>query len=288
MNAVMNRAGTLASRVPFDEYLKLPGVSISALKEMKRSPQHYRYRVANPLQSAPLTLGRAAHCAVLEPERYESQFAVWDRRTSSGNLKPRNSAEWEAFKAAHEGQEILTEDQHLDALAIGKAVRLDDNAMRYLDSGEPEVTMQWQMQGRDCRGRIDWVTRPVAAAVLVGLKTSTDCRPFKFGAQAAKLGYHLQWAWYRNGWQVIKGEKPRMVEIVVESKPPYAVAVYSVPDEVLLQGEEESLELLAKLQACELEGKWPGPVPIEEDISLPTWAYANQDDVSGIGLEGFE
>ena len=122
MNAIMTRSGTLASRVPFEDYLKIDAVSISVLKELKRSPLHYRYRLANPLQSAPLTLGRAAHCAVLEPERYETQFAVWDRRTPAGNLKPRNSAEWEAFKAAHEGQEILTEDQHLlDAQAIGRA-----------------------------------------------------------------------------------------------------------------------------------------------------------------------
>lgn len=287
MNAVMSRNGTLASRVPFKDYLEIAGVSISALKELKRSPQHYKYRLTNPLQSAPLTLGHAAHCAVLEPERYETQFAVWDRRTPAGNLKPRNSAEWEAFKAAHVGQEILTEDEHLYAQAIGRAVRADPNAARYLQSGEPEVTMQWEMQGRACRGRIDWLTR-LALPVLVGLKTTTDCREFRFGAQAATLGYHMQWAWYNNGFMTIKGERPRLVEIVCESKPPYAVAVYNVPDDVLIQGEEDALELLGKLQECELNSKWPGPVPVETDVTLPTWAYKQQDDLAGVGLDGFE
>ena len=285
MNAVMRNTGTLASRVPFEDYFKIDAVSISVLKELKRSPQHYRWRLANPLDSAPLTLGRAAHCAVLEPERYETQFAVWDRRTAGGNLKPRNSAEWEAFKAAHEGQEILTEDEHLHALAIGKAVRADRNAARYFETGEPEVTMRWDMHGRACRGRVDWLTR-LQAPILVGLKTSTDCRPFKFGAQAATLGYHMQWAWYLNGFKTIKGETPRLVEIVVESKPPYAVAVYNVPDDVLLQGEEEALELLAKLSECELTDKWPGPVPIEEDVQLPAWAFPSMDDnLTAIGVE---
>jgi hypothetical protein len=284
MNAVMTRNGTLASRVPFEDYLAIAATSISALKELKRSPQHYRWRLANPLTSAPLTLGRAAHCAVLEPERYASQFAVWDRRTPAGNLKPRNSAEWEGFKAAHEGQEILTEDEHLHAMAIGRAVRADSSAARYLEEGEPEVTMQWEMQGRKCRGRIDWLTRPASSPVLVGLKTTTDCRPFHFGKQAATLGYHMQWAWYNNGYQVIKDERPALVEIVVESKPPYAVAVYTIPDDVLLQGEEEALELLGKLSECELRNSWPGPVPVPEDISLPSWAYKSED-ITGLELE---
>ena len=146
--------------------------------------------------------------------------------------------------------------------------------------------MQWHMQGRACRGRLDWLTLMSEGAVLVGLKTSVDCRPFHFGKQAAPLGYHMQWAWYQNGYSIIKPapKRPRMVEIVVESKPPYAVAVYNVPDDVLLQGEEEALELLATLQECEVAQSWPGPVPVEEDVSLPTWAYAKQDELSELGL----
>src|SRR5690606_4436228 len=67
----------ITPRMPWDDYLALPGVSITRLKELGRSPQHYRYRRDNPKESAPLTLGRAAHCAVLEPERYERDHAVW-------------------------------------------------------------------------------------------------------------------------------------------------------------------------------------------------------------------
>ena len=79
--------GSIRPGVPWDEYLALPGLSITRLKELGRSPQHYRHRLLHPKESAPLTFGRAAHCAVLEPDRYERDHAVWARRTASGRTR---------------------------------------------------------------------------------------------------------------------------------------------------------------------------------------------------------
>src|SRR5882762_1913718 len=76
----------IRSRVPAAEYHALPGISITRLKELKRSALHYQYRLDHPAVTVPLTLGTASHCAVLEPERFERQFAVWDRRTDSGRM----------------------------------------------------------------------------------------------------------------------------------------------------------------------------------------------------------
>lgn len=131
MSAVREHVrGEIQSRVPAEEYHALPGVSITRLKELKRSGLHYQYRLANPLQSVPLTLGTAAHCAVLEPERFSRQFAVWGRRSESGNLCPRRGQYWDAFVEHNPGKTILTEDEGLDALAISQAVRKDACAMK--------------------------------------------------------------------------------------------------------------------------------------------------------------
>jgi len=275
----------IRSRVPWDEYKALPGVSITRLKEIDRSPQHYAYRLDHPKETPPLVLGTAAHTAVLEPERYQRQFAVWARRTESGNLGPRKGQYWDAFVAANPGKSFITEDEHNLAVAMACAVRTHAPAMRYLESGDPEVTMQWKLDDCPCRARVDWLTNVESVPHIVGLKTARDCRHFIFGSAAAKLKYHLQWGFYFDGYKTIMGREPRMIEIVVESEPPHAVAVYWIPPDIIDQGRDEYQKLMLRLAECESTGEFPGPQEDEEPLTLPSWVYERNDDIGELGLE---
>jgi len=278
-------AHPIESRVPNDDYRALPRLNISALKEMRRSPQHYQYALTNPKSTSPMILGTAAHCATLEPERFTRDYAVWSKRTDSGRMSPRTGKAWDEFCAAQGTKAILTEDECSDALAIAAAVRADPVAMKYLATGEPEVTMQWEWRGRACKGRVDWLTKIDGETVLVGLKSARNCLPFAFGSAAAKLGYALQWFWYWQGYQEITGRLPRMIEIVVESAPPHAVIVYAIPEDVIEYGREQCEELLTILERCEAEGVWPGPAECEQILTLPSWCYDTEDDISELQLE---
>lgn len=276
----------IQSRIPWGEYSTMSGVSITRLKELRRSPQHYLYRLTHPKESKALMLGTAAHTAVLEPERFAQQFAVWGERTDGGNLRPRRGKDWDAFAAGHADKTIITADEHALATSIAKAVHSTPAAMRYLESGDPEVTMQWEQGGMICRGRVDWLTTVDNEPHVVGLKTARDCRHFKFGAAAAALGYHLQWGFYFDGYRLLKKREPRMIEIVVESEPPHAVAVYFIPSDIIDQGRDEYQALMLRLAECESTGHFPGPQEIEEPLTLPSWVYGEEhDDLSELGLE---
>jgi hypothetical protein len=286
MNAVVDFDPSIVSRMPADEYHSMPGISISSLKPLSRSPLHYRYQRMNPRKSDPMTLGTAAHCAVLEPHLYESRFAVWSRLSDSGNACPRRGQFWDAFVLANSGKEVLTTEQHELAQAMGRAVRADPIAMKYLSFGEPEVTMRWSLNDRACRGRADWITKIDDEPVIVGLKTARDCRPFQFGAQEASLGYHMQHAFYHDGYVAITGTLPRLVEIVVETAPPHAVVVYRIPADIIDQGRDDYMNLLNILDACERTNEWPGPGNgMEMELTMPSWAYPGTDDIGDIGLE---
>lgn len=280
----MSAVSPIQSRVPNDDYRAIDAINITLLKELKRSPQHFRHARTTPKVSKPLTLGSAAHCATLEPERFGRDYAIWSYRTESGRMSPRTGKRWDEFCLAHADRTIITEDESCEALAIAQTVRADPVAAKYLAAGEPEVTMQWSLAGRPCKGRVDWLTLQ-ETDVLVGLKTARDCRPFIFGAAAAKLGYHLQWAWYFDGFVAATGRTPRMIEIVVESAAPYAVAVYVIPDDILAQGREEYEDLLQQLALCESRNEWPGPAETELVLSLPSWVYGTDEDISELGLE---
>lgn len=277
---------SIESRTPEAEYRAHNALNISALKEMRRSPLHYLHRIAFPRTSPAMALGTAAHVATLEPERFASQYAIWDRVTDSGRAAPRSGKAWDAFVAEQSGRLILTASEAEIARAIAHAVRHDPVAVPYLATGEPEVVMRWQMHGRECKGRVDWLTRIDGKPVIVGLKTARDPSPFPFGAASAKLGYHLQWAWYHDGYLANGGLTPRMVEIVVESAPPHAVVVYQIPGDVIEQGREEYERLLDRLTECEDTNHWPGPAEVEQVLTLPTWVYGEgEDDISELGLE---
>ncbi len=279
--------GELIRRIPYARYSQLPGMNISRLKELARSPLNYRFRLENPKVSKALTLGTAGHTAILEPHRFLADYALWDSVTEAGKSSPRTGKNWEAFKAANPGRTIIKPDEFNLAQAMRDQVRGHAPAMRYLRKGDAEVAMLWQDEetGRACRGRMDWLALEADLDVLVGLKTARDCRPIPFGNMAAKLGYHLQWAFYHDGFLAITGRAPKVVEIVVENADAHDVAVYVIPAEVIDQGRNEYRELLVQLDSCEQSGNWPGAAMTEQILSLPSWAYRAEDDLSILGLE---
>jgi hypothetical protein len=286
--------GQITSRVPFEDYRQIDALNMSRLKEIGRSPKHYVYRAAHPLESKPLTLGKAAHCAVLEPERFDTDFVIWNKLTKngSGNIAPQSGEQWETFKAQHVGKSIITVKERDAAMAIQQAIRAEPAAMRYLETGDPEVTMEWTMPGeqwgfasRRCKARADWLTRIDGKPYVVGLKTARDCRAFIFGSAAAKLEYPLSWSFYFDGFAAInEGELPSMKEIVVESGPPHAVVVYDIPDEIIIEGRDKYIELLKILAECETSGLWPGPAKGEQVLTLPSYYYQQHDDLAELGL----
>ena len=289
--AVLDATPRLRLNVPAARYHASPGLSISRLKRLGVSPLHFQHVPPASDQSAPMHLGEAAHSAVLEPHKFARDYAIWNRISDNGNLCPRKGQYWDKFVAENEGKKVVMPDEYQHALAIQHAVRSDKLAMRYLADGAAEVTMHWNMRGRLCRGRADWLGTVDDKPHLVGLKTAEDCRLFKFSNAAARYGYHMQWAWYHDGYSMISGGvQPVMKEIVVESKPPYAVVVYDIPNEVIEIGREEYTRLLDLLADCERANDWPGPSLGQEVMfALPSWAYQQEslvtDDIIDIGLE---
>lgn len=273
-----------------EAYDRIAALNISRLKEIKRSPLHYKYALTHPRTSPAMTLGTATHIAVLEPERYASHYAVWGSRTAGGNMSPRKGQAWDAFCAEHAGRSIITADEDSEAKAISAAVRGDARAAALLAAGDAEVTLEWmlppELGNRPARGRVDWITTLNGRACLVGLKTARDCRHFIFGSAAAKLEYPCQWAYYFDGYVASTGEVPLVREIVVESSPPYACAIYRIEDDIIEEGRERYWEMAKLLAECEATDTWPGPEPVEIELTMPSWYYGTaEDDLSGLDLE---
>lgn len=272
-------AGSMLCGQSWDEYRAIQALNYSSLKHIDVSGAHYLHNLAHPTETDALRLGIAAHCLVLEPKRYEHEFAVWRRRAENGNSAPRRGQHWDAFVRDWPRRTILTEDQETDALTMRGAFFSSREALNYLSFGQPEVTLQWFVGGRAMKGRVDWITTTGSGIALVGIKTAADIRLDGFSRAAARLLYHCQWAMYFDAYESITGVRPvEVVEIVVEKTPPHDVVVYVIGDDTLKVGRTKYLELIAKLDQCERENQWPGVDGGggKQIFALPSYMYDDE------------
>lgn len=259
-------------------YKALPGVRWSHLKELAKSPAHYRSRLANPRTDTPaMATGRLVHCAVLEPDELPKRYAVWGAARRGG--------EWLAFEQAaiDNGQEVVTATEYERALAMRDAVHGHPAAARYLRQKRTrtEVVLTWtdEATGIACKARLDWL----GSRTYLDLKTTRDAGERAFGRTAEGLAYHGQMAYYGMGLEA-GGMKRRAVILAVENEPPFDVAAYRLGWEELDAGRELARELLDTLATCTKRRRWPGAHPKEKQLRLPPWAYPKDNDIGGLGI----
>jgi hypothetical protein len=248
---------------PMVNYEDIDAINWSRLKWMRVSPAHYHYWFTHPVEpSSAMLLGTAVHCAVLEPERFNSEFTQF--------LGVRRGGDWDAFVQANPGKRILKPDDFTACQEIAAAVRRHPVANHLLNAGEAEKIVAWtdEKTGLRLKGRIDWYN----GLGIVDLKTSYDIDPFRFNMSAAKFGYHAQCAYYRRGLRALGIDAPAKI-LAVETSPPYDVVVYSLSDDDLYAGDQLIDALLTKVIACHEANHWPGRAAGEVPLQLPAWAW---------------
>lgn len=262
------------------DYDSIPGVRYSHLKYLYVSALHYRNAVEGKRkQTSAMSLGTAVHAATLEPERFKRDFLVFPGAVRRGK-------EWEAWRDAHADAVNITAKEQALALQIATSVRSHKDAAPLLVEGLAEEVVTWTdpPTGIPCKGRLDWVTRNT----VVGLKTARSISMRAFGRQAMDLLYPLQWAMYADAVAAKIGRQPAMVEIVVENREPYDVAVYRIEDDVLNIGRALFRELMEKLQRCRATDKWPGIGDEVRALQLPDWAQTLAGMDPKLEIEGEE
>jgi len=264
------------------DYDAIDAVNFSSLKEMAASPRRYQHRKAHGRPVRPwMSRGTSGHTALLEPDRFFRDYAVFGHAD-----KKRGSKEWNAFEAANPGKELLKLKEYSEACAIRDSVRADSVAMRYLEHGLPEVALVWNdaETGELCKGRIDWLDD--IGRVIVDIKGARNIESHAFWRSGANLLYHTQAAVYADGYKAITGHEPASKIIAVEFDAPHDVVVYNMTPEVLDAGRESYRNLLLKLIGCRDDNRWPGYANgCELDAQLPAWMMAEDNDLDDLGLE---
>ena len=255
--------------MPNADYHASPAISKSGLDKIAKSPAHYRAAKEAPAEiTDAMVIGSAFHDYILLPEVFQTAYTVlpedFNGRTKDGK------AYLETIKAS--GQTILKAEWLKDIQGMAAAVAAHPKAAALLSGGHSEVSMFWQDAdtGIDCRCRPDYIN---PAGIIVDLKSTADAGPAAFAKSCANFRYHVQDAFYSEGYYQAAGTWPRgFVFIAVEKTAPYAVACYTLDDVAKEKGRELYQQDLQTLQAAQAANEWPAYSDQIETLTLPAWA----------------
>lgn len=253
--------------MPASEYHRLPRASKSGLDKIAISPAHYKCRDSKEPSKA-MRIGTALHSLVLEG------IAPIVRPEFAGTGSRAARAEWDA---AHAGALILSEDEAADVHAMSASIALHPIAGPAFarKDGRAEVSALWTCPetGVECKSRFDWLL----PGAIVDLKTSADASAAAFARSVASYRYHCQDAFYSQAAASCGLSVEHFLFVVVETAPPYAVAIYQLDDEARDIGRRLYLRDLRRLKECRERNEWPGYSTGIETLSLPKWATYGVD-----------
>ena len=278
MNAPAHPMLGLHHGLDINAYHGGPGISKSGLDKIARSPFHYWSHYRDPARpdEAPRTsdadmAGALLHCALLEPEEFGKRYAV-------GPDVSRATKEWKAFAAETVafGREPIKHAQRADAWAQAASIRKLPEIRSLLARGRAEVSAYWtdEATGELCRCRPDWVAEVGAGQViLLDAKTYSDASPDDFARQIARMRYHVQDAFYWDGYQhAAQVEVVGFVFLAVELKFPFAACPIAIDDDGREAGRREYRRDLDTYAECQRTNTWPGHPTTVQVVSLPNWA----------------
>lgn len=260
------------------DYHAHPALNFSSLRLAAKSLLHYDHAKRNPKPpTAAMRLGSITHAVILDamrpPEGIASEqgMVIWEGA--------KRGKAWSAFKAANEGKLIATLADFARAAEMRRAVDAHPVASALLRAPTVayEVPIFWERGGVALRSRVDGYDK--ARCLLIEVKTTTHVEPRAFGRECAARLYHAQAGFYAHAIEDACGPWPTVKIVAIENVPPHDVAVYTVPDDVLIQGMRMCDEWIRAVTDAQRTGVYPGVCPGEMVLQFPEWAIGGDDPI---------
>lgn len=254
-------------KLHFSDYLALPHWSSHSLKAMRRGPPaRVIFERDHPREETRDTArGRAAHCALLEPDSYLDLFA---HRPEGLTLRNKEGQKWRDEQGK---KTILTaEDGHavegIIAALTAKAPVIE--SLRNATHREDSFIWDCPLSGEPCKGRPDWIS----GGYVYDLKVSRHAETRWLHYRAFEEGWMHQVAHYRTGLRALGLDVNGARLVVVTPNAPHLVYTLEVRASALDDLEAENIATLRAMRACRLANDWPGTPDTWELTSPPASA----------------
>ncbi|QGY29800.1 PD-(D/E)XK nuclease-like domain-containing protein [Pantoea cypripedii] len=255
-----------------EDYHSGPGISKSQLDDIAINPAIFQWRKDAPEDEEKkdaLNMGTALHCLLLEPDEFDKRFIVapeFNRRTNEGKASEKTFFE----DCSGMGMTVMDAEQGRK-LKLMRASALAHPAARWLleAEGHCEASIFWNDvdTGELCRIRPDKFLS--GQPVVVDVKKVADMS--RFARHVEEFRYHVQDAYYREGFSHQFGEYPLFVFIAVSESIDcgrYPVRTFQLTEEDVSVGDALFRRDLAVYHECRQSGNWGGI----EELTRPDWA----------------
>lgn len=253
-------------------------LSYTGMKELLKSPAHYRHYMDTPRESKPafdeghiihsLVLGTELNVVELPYESFRSKASQMDRdKARADGLIPLKQGELDPLKA------------------VAEAVLNDATARPLFEyDGPTELSMfaPDSASGVWLRGRADKVSVLEGETVLVDLKTTRDADPRQFSRAVADFGYYIQGALYGDLYQQTHDQNqpaPEMVFVAVTKTEPHLVSVSRLDWQYEHLAVDKIQEAISLYKKCTATGEWPGYDGVHL-LEPPSWLiYQDEEEI---------
>lgn len=219
-----------------NEYHNGDGLSSSDIKYLERSPGHWKAKVFKETDA--LRVGRAFHCAVLEPGRFDIDLRLMpkiNKRTNEGKEKYAN------FMSDTNEHSIVI-DSTEDEMIQGMKQSILNQCGEFFQGGFAERSGFFNSTAYNTLLKI----RPdyLKGNTMYDIKSCQDAREFAVTRDIRKYNYDLSAAFYLDiGNQIEAVALENVIEhfiwVFVEKTAPFSVAVYEAHESLLQKGRDK-------------------------------------------------
>lgn len=256
---------------PDDEkYFADKSLSKSAIDLLLECPARYKAWLDGDEEekdSDALRFGSMCHLLCLQPELFDSQYAMTDL-----NLATKEGKAWKA--SLPEGLEVVKGKDVEKAMYMADAVRSHWQVEHLF--ANPHVCEQaifWTYNGVPCKAKPDIVSvLPDGRRIIGDLKTTDSANPKHCERSIMKYGYYRQAAWYLSGMEFSGQPCDAFVFIFVEKTRPHLITCFEMSEDALKLGMRECDKAVTILKDCQEKNLWPCYTKDILTFELPEWA----------------
>lgn len=209
---------TITNTLTNAEYRAADAISKSDLDLVNKSPDLLEWVMNAPKGDCTSTevIGTATHSAILEPDLFKLEYI----RQPEFNLRTNvGKADAAAFVEANKNNTVLSADDFDMVIAMRDSVLAHPLANKLLTSaGQSEASIFFEVDGIKCKCRPDRIVDPSVFGfhIIADVKTTDDIDRFPWSIR--DYSYHVQDAYYSEGYRQLTNESPRFLFVVVGKK----------------------------------------------------------------------
>jgi hypothetical protein len=264
--------------VPSELYFAARATNHSTIREIARSPAHFRVARDEPShkESDAMRLGSLAHMMLFEPHLVASSTIPPPINERTKAPYGSETKAWAEYVALNPGKLIVTPDEWVLSNAMVKAIRANTKIAPILSAAShTEVVIIFDRQGVRCKAKVDAL---VPGLMVCDLKTTLDASDRRFVAKVQQLYYYTQAAFYLMAVESLGMKGMDFLFACVESDKPHGTAAYIMGRAFRQIGRERVDFWLSKVAQCEASNEWPCYPDELIELEPDTWFLAKYSD----------